>query len=84
MSSFLSFLQPRFESYRECVVSIEGKSGEKDQEFSSKKKITCNIFLDIIQQEWEDLDDDVLLGCINSMPKWVQACIDAEGGHIKY
>jgi transposase len=51
---------------------------------AKKKKITCDVFLNTIRQEWDDLDDGVLLRCINSMPNRIQACIDAEGGHTKY
>lgn len=51
---------------------------------AKKKNITCATFLNTIRQEWDDLDDSVLLRCIESMPNRVQACIDAEGGHTKY
>ena len=51
---------------------------------AKKKKITCDVFLNTIRQEWDDLDDGVLLWCINSMLNRIQACIDAEGGHTKY
>jgi transposase len=64
---------------------LKGKVEKNIKNLVAKKKnITCNIFLDVIRQEWDDLDDDVLLRCINSMPSRIQACIDAEGGHTKY
>ena len=51
---------------------------------AKKKKITCDVFLNTIRQEWDDLDDAMLLRCIESMPSQVKACINAEGGHTKY
>jgi hypothetical protein len=51
---------------------------------AKNKKISQEIFLTTIRQEWNDLDNDVLLRCIESMPNRIQACIDAEGGHTKY
>lgn len=64
---------------------LKGKVEKKIKNLVAKKKnITCNLFLNTIRQEWDDLDDAVLLRCINSMPNRIQACIDAEGGHTKY
>lgn len=51
---------------------------------AKNKKISQEIFLTIIWQEWDDLDNNVLLRCIESMPNRIQACIDAQGGHTKY
>jgi len=51
---------------------------------AKNKKISQEIFLTTIMQEWNDLDNSVLLRCIESMPNRIQACIDAEGGHTKY
>jgi transposase len=51
---------------------------------AKNKKISQEIFLTIIRQEWDDLDNNVLLQCIESMPNRIQACIDAQGGHTKY
>jgi len=51
---------------------------------AQKKKISIKIFFNIIQEEWDDLDNAVIVNCINSMPNQVKACIDAEGAHTKY
>lgn len=64
---------------------LKGKVEKKIKNLVAKKKnITCGIFLNTIRQEWDDIDNAVLLRCINSMPNRIQACIDAEGGHTKY
>ncbi|GES85240.1 uncharacterized protein LOC111106029 [Rhizophagus clarus] len=36
------------------------------------------------RKEWDDLDNNVIVNCINSMRSRIEACIDAKGGHIKY
>ena len=51
---------------------------------AKNKKISQEIFLTTIMQEWNNLDNSMLLQCIESMPNQIQACIDAEGGHTKY
>ncbi len=51
---------------------------------AQKKKISIEIFFNVIQEEWDDLDDAVIVNCINSMPNRIKACIDAEGAHTKY
>jgi hypothetical protein len=51
---------------------------------AKKKKITCDVFLNTIWQEWDDLDDAMLLQCIESMANQVKACINAEEGYTKY
>jgi transposase len=51
---------------------------------AQKKKLSNEIFYNIIQEEWDDFDDDIIVNCINSMPNRIIACIDAEGAHTKY
>ena len=51
---------------------------------AQKKSISKEIFFEVIKKEWDDLDKNVIVNCINSMPSRVQACIDANGGHTKY
>ena len=64
---------------------LKGKVKKKIKYLVAKKKnITCDVFLNTIRQEWDDLDDAILLRCIESMPSRVKACINAEGGHTKY
>ncbi|GES89422.1 IS630 family transposase [Rhizophagus clarus] len=36
------------------------------------------------KKEWDDLDNNVIVNCINGMRSRIEACIDAEGGHTKY
>jgi len=48
------------------------------------KKISQEEFLDIVRQEWHDLDNNILLQCIDSMRDRIKACIDAEGGQANY
>ena len=49
-----------------------------------KKRITQSVFLTLIQEEWDGLENLVIINSINSMQKRIQACIDAEGGHTEY
>lgn len=51
---------------------------------AQKKKISIEIFFNVIREEWDDLDNTVIVNCINSMPNRIKACIDAEGAHTKY
>lgn len=51
---------------------------------AKKKKISQDVFLAIIRREWDDIDNVVLLQCIDSMKDRIKACIDAEGGHTEY
>ena len=72
-------------NWKKVVFSDETKVEKKIKNLVAKnKKISQEIFLTTIMQEWNDLDNSVLLQCIKSMPNQIQACIDAEGGHTKY
>ncbi len=51
---------------------------------AQKKKISIKNFFNVIQEEWDDLDDAIIVNCINSMPNRVKACINAKGAHTKY
>ena len=51
---------------------------------AQKKKISNECFINVIREEWDDLDNSVIINCINSMPNRIQACIDADGGYTKY
>ena len=51
---------------------------------AQKKKISKEIFFELIRKEWDDLEHHVIVNCINSMRSQIDACIDAEGGHTKY
>jgi len=35
-------------------------------------------------EEWENIPDALILISITSMPRRIQACIEAEGGHTRY
>ena len=66
---------------------FEEKSREKGQVYHmviKNKKISQEEFLDIVRQEWHDLDNNILLQCIDSMRDRIKACIDAEGGQTNY
>jgi len=49
-----------------------------------KEKISQELFIEVVNEEWDEVPMDAILSCIKSMPERVQACIGAEGGHIKY
>lgn len=38
-----------------------------------KKKISQNVFINLIKEEWDGLEKDVIVNSINSMKKQVQA-----------
>jgi transposase len=70
----------------ENVWAILKKNVEKKVKsmVAQKKKISKEIFCDLIRREWNDLENVVIVNCINSMQSRIKACIDAEGGHTKY
>ncbi|GES93846.1 IS630 family transposase [Rhizophagus clarus] len=70
----------------ENVWAILKKNVEKKVKsmMTQKKKISKDIFLNLIREEWDDIVNIVIVNCINSMPSHIKACIDAEGGHTKY
>ena len=51
---------------------------------AKKKKVSQAVFIALVEEEWQNISDEVVLTCITSMPDRIQACIDAEGGHTKY
>ena len=51
---------------------------------AQKKKISNETFINVIREEWDNLDNSIIINCINSMQNRIQACIDANGGHTKY
>ena len=51
---------------------------------AQKKSVTKEVFVALVKEEWENVPDALILTSISSMPKRIQACIDAEGGHTKY
>src|SRR6185312_4707212 len=51
---------------------------------AKKKKVSQAVFIALVEEEWQNISDEVVLMCITSMPDHIQACIDAEGGHTKY
>jgi transposase len=51
---------------------------------AEKKKISQELFLGVIREEWDAFENDVIVNCIDSMQNRIEACIEAEGGHTKY
>ena len=53
---------------------------------AKEKKVSQAVFIALVEEEWQNISDEVVLTCITSisMPDRIQACIDAEGGHTKY
>jgi transposase len=70
----------------ENVWAILKKNVEKRVKsmVAQKKSITNDVFFALIRKEWDDLDNNVIVNCINSMRSRIEACIDAEGGYTKY
>jgi len=40
-------------------------------------------FLALVE-EWDHIDQDYIMKLFESMPHWVQALLEAKGGHTKY
>ena len=38
----------------------------------------------VVQEEWGKIKPEVCQGLIESMPRWVEAVIEAKGGYTKY
>ena len=51
---------------------------------AQKKKISKDIFFNLIREEWDDIENIVIVNCINSMPSCIKICINAKEGHTKY
>jgi transposase len=51
---------------------------------AQKKKISQDIFVAVVREEWEKIPEEVLLSSIGNMRERLQACIAAGGGHTKY
>jgi transposase len=51
---------------------------------AKRKSVSEEVFISIVQEEWENIPEHIILSNIYSMSARVQACIDAEGGHTKY
>ena len=49
-----------------------------------KEKVSQDVFVEVVEEEWEKIPMAAILSSMKSMPARVQACIDAEGGHTKY
>ena len=51
---------------------------------AKEKTVSQAVFIALVEEEWQNVSDEVVLTCITSMPDRIQACIDAEGGYTKY
>jgi len=51
---------------------------------AKKEKISEDIFINVIKEEWEKFPDSTVVSTIRSMKKRLSACIEAEGSHTKY
>ena len=51
---------------------------------AKKRKVSQAVFIALVEEEWQNISDEVVLTCITSMPDRIQACIEAEGGHTEY
>jgi len=65
------------------ILSAMLKKGLKGW-WRKKKSVTQEVFIALVKEEWEKIPDELILTNISSMPRRIQACIDAEGGHTRY
>jgi len=50
----------------------------------TKKKVTKEAFIALIEKEWQDLPLEVITNNILSMSNRIKSCIEIEGGHTMY
>ncbi len=49
-----------------------------------KKSITVDIFIDVIKKEWEEIEPEILLNLVRSMPKRLEQIIEGNGNKLSY
>src|SRR4051812_6281078 len=49
-----------------------------------KKSITIDVFLDIIQKEWEGIEPEIFINLIHSMSSRLEQVIENNGNKISY
>ena len=57
---------------------------EVNKLINKKKGITVDIFLEIIQREWEGIEKMTYLNLVNSMPARLEQVIECDGNKIPY
>ena len=52
----------------------------------TQTKLPSNVteLWDALVEEWHNIEDDYIVSLYKSMPRRVQALLDAKGGHTKY
>ena len=70
----------------ENLWSILKKRVEKrvNKRISKKKSVTQKIFMDIIREEWYNIDQNLCFNLVNSMPKRIELVIKRNGNIIQY
>ena len=51
---------------------------------AKKNSITIDVFLDIIQKEWEGIEDKIFINLICSMPSRLKQVIESDSNKISY
>ena len=51
---------------------------------AKKNQITIDVFLDIIQKEWEGIENEIFINLIRSMPSRLEQVIEGDGNKISY
>lgn len=57
--------------------------GYIEERLRTRKITDLGVLKKALLKEWNDMDPDYLRRTINSLPKRIQACIDADGGHFE-
>ena len=70
----------------ENLWSVIKKRVEKkvNKRISEKKPVTQTIFMDIIKEEWFNIDQNLCLNLVNSMERRVNLVIERNGNIIQY
>ena len=63
---------------------IENVWGYIAKKVNQRRGLTKENFKAVVMEEWENMPHEKLMGFYSSVPKRVQACIDAMGGITKY
>ena len=51
---------------------------------ATKKNVSKEVFVALVEKEWENLPLEVITNNICSMSNRIKACIEMEGGHTVY
>ena len=61
---------------------IEMLSSVLDKKLASKPIYSKAALMDRLQEEWDNVDQDLCIKLVESMPERIRKCLKAKGGHF--